>query len=127
MNILALGLLTGFVAPWFFMLAQLKDMGYHADVVSAKRLYNDSGALITVLVLVAGVIGVVSDVLFNIVMGLVVFRELPRWDKKEFLFTGRVERWHDDATKTHPSDLTRRHTKGLLWAKRLNAIMPGHV
>ena len=124
-------LLTGFIAPWFFMLARLKNMGYTADIAGVKALKKEFGWLVCGLVLTGAVIGVVSDALFNIGVGLWDFRELPRWDKKEFLFTGRVKRWSDDADAVldagNTGELIRAESKGLLWRNRLNKIMPGHV
>lgn len=39
--------------------------------------------------------GLIIDVMMNILVGTVCFLEPPRYDKKEFLFTGRVSRWND--------------------------------
>ena len=40
-------------------------------------------------------IGLIVDVFLNTTVGSILFIEFPRWDKKEFLFTGRVSRWND--------------------------------
>ena len=39
--------------------------------------------------------GLLWDVFLNLFVGTICFFELPRYDKKEFLFTGRVSRWND--------------------------------
>jgi hypothetical protein len=132
------------IAPWFFMLARLKNMGYHTDRESVVRLYRELGLLTTLSVLPFAVLGVIADVIFNLGNGSIIFRELPR----EFLFTSRIERWEEEATKAiaakrkvagqsqrngqHATDeeikkLRRRERLGVIWARRLNAIMPGHV
>jgi len=36
------------------------------------------------------------DVFLNATVGTIIFLELPRYDIKEVLFTGRVSRWNDD-------------------------------
>lgn len=43
--------------------------------------------------------GLFIDVLLNVVVGTVCFFEVPRYDKKEWLFTGRVSRWNDGNSK----------------------------
>lgn len=40
-------------------------------------------------------LGYVIDVFLNTTVGSIGFLELPRWDLKEVLFTGRVSRWND--------------------------------
>ena len=130
------------VAPWFFMLARLKNMGYHAELKDLKRFGEDFGWIIGSLVILFALWGVIADVFFNWVVGSVIYREVPR----EFLFTERTERWYKSAMETierQSSDgmvplkpegepvpydgLNRRQNKGLLWGYRLNRIMPGHV
>lgn len=132
------------IAPWFFMLARLKNMGYHTDRASVKRLYRELGLLTTLSVLPFSVFGIVADVIFNAINGTLIFRELPR----EGLFTQRVERWDAiaresigdmreargvsrrqgfDPTDQELKELRRRERMGIRWAKRLNSIMPGHV
>lgn len=39
--------------------------------------------------------GLIWDVFLNFFVGTICFLELPRYDKKEWLFTGRVSRWND--------------------------------
>lgn len=40
-------------------------------------------------------IGLGWDIFLNFFLGTICFLELPRYDKKELLFTGRVSRWND--------------------------------
>ena len=41
------------------------------------------------------IIGLLIDVFLNATVGTIIFIEPPRYDKKEWLFTGRVSRWND--------------------------------
>lgn len=70
----------------------------------------------------------VLDFLFNIIMSF-RFKELPKWHKKEFLFTTRIQRWvndYNDALKFN-QNISKEHKRALKWAERLNKIDPGHV
>ena len=130
------------IAPWFFMLARLKNMGYTPTKPGVKKLHRELGLLTTVSVLSFSIFGIFADVIFNLVFGTLIFRELPR----EGLFTQRVERWDEKASRRlrrmneavgsapdrPPSAdmrdrLRRRERLGREWAERLNLIMPGHV
>lgn len=44
-------------------------------------------------------VGLIFDFILNAVIGSVLFWELPQYQKKEWLFTGRVSRWNDDSGK----------------------------
>ena len=118
--IIGLILLT---APWFFMMARLKNMGYERQDI--RRFFDDFGWIVGSMTLTSLVVGVLSDVLFNAIVGTLVFRELPR----EFLFTDRVKRWDNKAAAAMSAekDLNYRERMGYLWAARLNRIMPNHV
>ena len=132
------------IAPWFFMLARLKNMGYSSKWRDIRRVFPDFGWLAGTSLLAFALVGVVADVLFNAITGSVIFRELP----KEGLFTQRVKRWSERAEHALKEDgratglapikeegtyvdydsvLTRRERMGLTWKIRLNRIMPGHV
>ena len=86
MIILTIGFLILLTAPWFFMMARLKNMGYNRKDIS--RFFDDFGPVVGTMTLTSLVLGVVSDVLFNWIVGSIIFREFPR----EFLFTQRVKR-----------------------------------
>jgi hypothetical protein len=90
-----------------------------------KRLHDDFGGLVSCSVIPFALMGVVADVLFNVIYGSVIFRELPR----EAFFTQRVKRWSRaaEAVAKEGHDLSRREKKGVTWKGRLNSIMPGHV
>jgi len=135
---------VGMIAPWFFMLARLKNMGFENKAASYKRLYHEFGFLTSFSVLIFAVLGVPADIIFNATHGTIVFREIPR----ELMFTARVERWSDIAEESigdmrqaggssrrngiTPTDLElknlrHRERKGMIWKRRLNSIMAGHV
>lgn len=61
------------------------------------------------------VVGTPNDVLFNLMKGTRIFKELPRWG--EWMFSSRVQRHVDE------SDGWRKET-ALSWALVLNAIDP---
>lgn len=111
------------LAPWFFMMARLKNMGYTRKDI--RRYFTDFGYLVGTLTLLSLVVGAIADVLFNIVIGSLIFLEFPR----EGFFTDRVQRHYDDWKVTtgaaHQPD--RREKKGKIWADRLNRIYAGHV
>ncbi|MGI9250209.1 MAG: hypothetical protein ACR2PR_03300 [Pseudohongiellaceae bacterium] len=98
------------IAPWFYMMARLKNMGYTRKDV--RRYFDDFGYCVGTLTIMALLVGVISDVLFNWIFGTIIFREFPR----EFLFTSRVKRHAEKRTQL-----------GHIWKERLNKIMPGHV
>lgn len=41
------------------------------------------------------ILGYAIDIFLNATVGSIIFLELPRYDLKEVLFTGRVSRWND--------------------------------
>ncbi len=59
-------------------------------------------------------VGLLSDVVFNLTWGTVIFREFPR----EWMFSDRVRR----RMKLVPAD-----RKAMYWSDILNAIDPGHI
>ena len=111
------------VAPWFFMLARLKNMGYRAKLSEFKRFFDDFGWVIGGLVIAFSLWGAIADVVFNWVVGTIWFRELPR----EFFFTQRVKRWSQRAEGSSRTIDPYRERLGLELKHRLNKIMPGHV
>ena len=129
MILLTIGFLILLTAPWFFMMARLKNMGYTRKDI--KRFFDDFGPVVGTMTLTSLVVGVVSDVLFNVIVGSFVFGrrwyipELPR----EFLFTQRVKRHaanYDDEI-ANGVRTSRQSETGELWRNRLNRIMPDHV
>lgn len=70
-------------------------------------------------------IEVVLDVLFNIIFGTVMFLELPQYQKKEWLFSWRVQRHVDDATLGAPHSW--RHPLALWWGSQLNIVDGEHI
>ena len=64
------------------------------------------------------VMGYPADILFNLIRGTIIFRELPR----EFLFSSRVQRHY----KRIGID-NERYRTAAYWAKVLNAADPGHI
>lgn len=97
------------VTGWFFALAkaaEIRDEGYADDL----------GQFIKWGIYPYLAIGVLLDVLFNVIYGSWIFREIP----KEFLFTNRVKR-HVKESKGSRLDTANR------WKKKMNIIMPGHV
>lgn len=133
------------IAPWFFMLARLKNMGFTGNseylLHEIERLYQVFGALTTISVMFCAVVGVLADVIFNAFWGSLIFREWPR----EVMFTKRVKRWSKSADRllsarnptgyapikppgaAVPYDLNHQQQMGLRWRTRLNRIMEGHV
>ncbi len=111
------------IAPWFFMMARLKNMGYTRHDV--KRFFDDFGWLIGAMVIISLLLGAVADVIFNWLVGSIIFREIP----KEFFFTARVERWAHvfDVESERSYAYSKRAKLGSPWRDRLNRIMAGHV
>lgn len=65
------------------------------------------------------VLGGIADVLFNIVWGSLIFRELPKLPH-ELTMTARVRRHFAKGSGW-------RQAKAAKWASMLNAVDPGHV
>lgn len=89
---------------WFLALAkaqELKDSGVEFDNWLVRY---------PAYLFLAG--GAVFDVLFNVIYGSLIFRELPR----EFFFTARVKR-----------HVKNYHPKAMAWKERINKISPGHI
>lgn len=65
------------------------------------------------------VVGVLADVVFNVVWGTLIFRELPR----ELLFTSRVKRHCRESA----SSSEWRYKKACNWRDFLNAVDKNHI
>ncbi len=111
--LLVAALSTGFVMTGFLVIA------------SAKRVLAAGVKLplaLKVTCLFWGVVGLVSDSIYNGLVGTVRFREWPRWLKwhgipvAPELYSARVQ--------THS---TAGDPKALRWAAILNAADPGHI
>ena len=103
------GTVAGFLAC-----SKAKDL-YLAGTLS-KRLYR---SMLPVFVLF-----VFADAAFNAVYGSIIFRELPQWQEREWLFTARVKR-HFRNIDGGSTPAQVRAAKG--WARDLNSVDPGHV
>ena len=70
----------------------------------------------------------ILDVMFNFFAGTVIFKEPPRYSKKEFLFTSRVRRWVKEADRAKKiGNYDKRYDAAYIWRDRLNRIDPGHI
>ena len=69
------------------------------------------------------VIFVVADFVWNCTIAWVMFLEAPKLFKREWLFTGRCQRWKKAELKGRS---TRRGRLGTWWCKQLNQADPGH-
>lgn len=90
---------TVMVAMYFTM---YKTWSYYLAVMHLKEerdKLKSEGKDFTVEQKVFGyptlIIGLGWDILLNFLVGSIMFLELPRYDLKEYLFTGRVSRWND--------------------------------
>lgn len=63
------------------------------------------------------------DVVWNITLGSLIYRELPR----EWLFTTRTQRHYDELTIAYDQLSGLRKERAVYWAGVLNAIDPGHI
>ena len=100
------------VAVWF---------GVHwsyVAVVHAKAVFARQGLSLywKVHIFPLAAIGIVLDLLFNVVFGTLMFRELP----KELLFSSRVQRH----VRNGPS---KRFGLAMFWARQLNTFDPDHI
>jgi hypothetical protein len=106
--VLALAALsTGLVMTGFLVIASAKRV-LAADVNLPLAL--------RVTCLFWGVIGIAADCVYQMTVGTVRFRELPR----ELLYSGRIQRL------VRSSD-DRKLVKARRWATILNAADPGHI
>lgn len=80
---------AGWIIPAFYI-----TWGWYLSIMHLKTARNQGKLTKTAKVIAYPwlVIGLLVDVLFNLVVGTLVFAELPR----EFLFTTRVSRLNDD-------------------------------
>lgn len=103
-------IITHAIAAWLIL--GMLFLGYP----TIKRLKEHRDMLdwtIKVPVYCALVLGVLADVVFNLLWGTVIFRELPR----EFLFTTRLKRqWRENE-----------NPRAERWVNIVNLIDPGHV
>lgn len=91
--------------------------GIYVLVMHAKSL-RETGGLSTfwmVNILPWAIVGLLLDVVFNLIFGTVMFREFPR----ELLFTSRVQRHY----RTEGS----RGRMAEFWARQLNQIDATHI
>lgn len=83
------------------------------------RLHSEKvkvGIVMKFPIYTALLLGLVADVLFNVIWGTIIFRELP----KEWLFTDRLKRhWR--------SENARSWHRAEPWVRRVNLVDPGHV
>lgn len=61
-------------------------------------------------------IGAIADVVFNVLIGSVIFREVP----KEWFFTQRIKRLVESSDKEQYEVASK-------WKERINKIQPGHI
>lgn len=66
-------------------------------------------------------LGLVFDVLLNLIVGSILFVELPQYQNKEWLFTGRVSRHKYLA----PADSWRERIAFFICGKLLDPFAPG--
>lgn len=65
-------------------------------------------------------VGVLADFVFNATWGTWIFRELPKWNDRELLFTSRLKRhWYGTNEK--------QRRRAFPWVNRANLIAPGHI
>ncbi len=103
-------------ALWLFMVWTFPSM------VQAKRMYKE-GRLIGFWrrwLIPLAILFLIADFLFNVTFGSAMFKELPKWRDKEFMFTSRVQRHVDYSSG-------RDLATAMIWAQRLNAVDPGHI
>lgn len=136
------------LAPWFFMMARLKNMGYGRK--DLKRFFEDFGKIVGTMTAVSLVVGAIADVLFNWLIGSFLFGRpifekrifnkdwrivIPEFPREAF-FTDRVKRWakaydqvEDDNNEAPLVTRMPNHQEemGNVWRNRLNKIYPDHV
>ena len=100
------------VMPWFFMLGMAHELGYDVSIRGLWALRHDMGYLVAVSAIVFGLVGWAFDVIFNVFWGTLLFLRPPG----QLLFTSRVQEAYD-----------RNRKVGVLWARRLNMVWPGHI
>jgi hypothetical protein len=110
------------ILAWLIVAALLATFGVITGfivVFTVKRLL-DSGiecpSMIKAVAYCWLVIGGISDFLFNVIVGTLMFRERPH----EWVFTARIQRHLRDAKGW-------RYRKALVWGKVLVAVDPSHV
>lgn len=80
----------------------------------------------------------VCDVLFNVIWGTIIYRELPRippfvkWEEREWLFTDRCKRHYRAVaysmpTTIHSPKTMKRYRASVRWKIRLNVIEANHI
>jgi hypothetical protein len=98
-------------------------MGAYVIATHAKKVMADGQKLgkFWMISLAPQVIaGLVLDFLFNVVIGTIIFEELPKLREKELMFSSRVQR------HVRESD-GKRKERALWWAKQLNLWDPTHI
>jgi len=84
-----------------------------------KDQKDEFGWIVKVPIYLWILLGALSDVVFNVTWGSIIFRELPH----EFFFTDRLKRhWYEDNT-----DNNKQRDRAVPWVRRVNLIDPGHV
>lgn len=117
------GFLALFATPIFI----LSFFGY-AKARELKERKEELPNWLIAFVYIGLVYFAILDILWNIIVGSVVFHEPPRFSKKEFFFTGRVKRWvrKADAAKAK-GDTSKLYRRAYYWRDLINTIDPGHV
>jgi len=80
---------------WVFYLAAMKLKDKRDYLKTVGRDFSISQKIWGIPIIF---IGLLIDVFLNLTVGSLTFFEIPKYTKKEWLFTGRVSRWNDSST-----------------------------
>ena len=105
-------LIVAAIVVGYILLINLFAAAMHAKAIIERGELLPSWILYPLYI--GALVGLVLDVLFNVVCGTYLFRELPR----EFTFTSRCKR--------HKASGGWRASKAKAWCAQLNKFDPGH-
>lgn len=111
----------------FLILLFLKTMVLFLAAANAKRI-NDAGGLTLFWKCICyplAAVFMVYDVTFNIVLGSLMYLELPKLTAGEWTFSARTRRHYDSSAFSTPSSWRARVASW--WADQIDIFLPGHI
>lgn len=104
----------------------VKTLVLFLAAANAKRIYDD-GALTLFWKCIAFPLAVVFmcyDVAFNLILGTLMYLELPKWG--EWTFSARTRRHYKDGSFSSAMLYTRWRV-ACFWRTQINIFLPGHI
>lgn len=105
--------------PMYAAAAWVLLVNFFSSTMHAKQMIRRGdrpAPAFLIPILIGAAIGYVEDVLLNVVVGSIIFWELPQ----EWMFSDRVQRHVDESVGKY-------HSRAVWWGRELNKFDAGHI